>query len=97
MPLIRKHVLITTALSSALSLASAHAQSPSVAPSPGYNHKIPDKIMTPDTVETSIGALRFRGRASRPEAQEEVLPHLPLFLCRGSAFFYPPRAPGGAA
>lgn len=26
---------------------------------PGYNHKIPEKIMTPDTVETSIGTLRF--------------------------------------
>ncbi len=26
---------------------------------PGYNHKIPAKIMTPDTVETSIGTLRF--------------------------------------
>lgn len=28
-------------------------------PTPGYNHKIPDKIMTPDEVETSIGTLRF--------------------------------------
>jgi len=28
-------------------------------PTPGYNHKIPEKIMTPDTVETSIGTLRF--------------------------------------
>lgn len=26
---------------------------------PGYNHRIPEKIMTPDTVETSIGTLRF--------------------------------------
>lgn len=26
---------------------------------PGYNHKIPEKIMTPDTVETSIGTLNF--------------------------------------
>jgi hypothetical protein len=26
---------------------------------PGYNHVIPDKIMTPDTVETRIGTLEF--------------------------------------
>jgi hypothetical protein len=26
---------------------------------PGYNHVIPDKIMTPDTVETRIGTLKF--------------------------------------
>jgi len=26
---------------------------------PGYNHEIPAEIMTPDTVETSIGSLRF--------------------------------------
>jgi hypothetical protein len=76
MPLIRKHVLITTALASALSLASAHAQSPSVAPSPGYNHKIPDKIMTPDTVETSIGALKFRDGVPTVETTKKVYDHL---------------------
>src|SRR5688572_2121377 len=27
------------------------------APTPGFNNKIPEKIMTPDTVETRIGAL----------------------------------------
>lgn len=26
---------------------------------PGYNYKIPDKIMTPDTVETRLGTLKF--------------------------------------
>jgi len=33
----------------------AHAQQKT----PGYNHKIPDEIMTPDTVETRLGTLRF--------------------------------------
>ncbi|CFX47543.1 conserved exported protein of unknown function [Candidatus Filomicrobium marinum] len=28
-------------------------------PTPGYNYKIPDKIMTPDTVETRLGTLKF--------------------------------------
>jgi hypothetical protein len=26
---------------------------------PGYNHKIPPQIMTPDSVETRIGRLKF--------------------------------------
>ena len=26
---------------------------------PGYNYKIPDKVMTPDTVETRLGTLKF--------------------------------------
>ena len=26
---------------------------------PGYNNKIPDNILTPDTVKTRIGTLRF--------------------------------------
>ena len=26
---------------------------------PGFNHQIPDKIMTPDSVPTSIGTLDF--------------------------------------
>ena len=28
-------------------------------PTPGYNNKIPDYILTPDKVETRIGALKF--------------------------------------
>ena len=28
-------------------------------PTPGYNHEIPEKIMTPDSVETRIGTLKF--------------------------------------
>jgi len=40
----------------ALTGAPAFAQED---PTPGYNHKIPSKIMTPDTVQTPIGTLRF--------------------------------------
>ena len=35
------------------------AVSASEEPTPGFNHKIPDKIMTPDSVDTSIGTLEF--------------------------------------
>ena len=28
-------------------------------PTPGYNNKIPESILTPDTVETRVGTLEF--------------------------------------
>jgi hypothetical protein len=56
-------LLTATALSSVLlpGPASAQAQTPTTSgpPTPGYNQKIPDKIMTPDTVQSSIGTLNF--------------------------------------
>ncbi len=36
-------------------------------PTPGYNHPIPEKIMTPDEVQTRIGTLRFFD--GRPDAE----------------------------
>ena len=32
-------------------------------PTPGYNNKIPQEIMTPDTVQTRIGTLNFENEA----------------------------------
>ena len=46
--------LLAAALVGALALTNAPAQK-----TPGYNNKIPEKIMTPDTVETRIGTLKF--------------------------------------
>ena len=47
---------------------SAHGQQKT----PGYNHKIPDKIMTPDKVETRIGTLDFTdGRPSDAGLERE--------------------------
>ena len=44
-------------------LMAAAIASPSLAAdkeaTPGYNHKIPEAIMTPDTVKTRIGTLKF--------------------------------------
>jgi hypothetical protein len=34
---------------------------------PGYNHKIPDKIMTPANVQTSLGAMKFMDGFPTPE------------------------------
>ena len=44
-----------TFLSAAMFSATAHAEDPT----PGYNTKIPENIMTPDKVETRIGTLEF--------------------------------------
>ena len=38
---------------------TAQAQEQAGKTTPGYNHKIPAKIMTPDKVQTPIGALKF--------------------------------------
>src|SRR5690606_22877524 len=45
--------LIAAALVACVPAPGAQGQTP------GYNHKIPEKIMTPDTVETRLGTLRF--------------------------------------
>ena len=56
------------ALASVRAFTSAHAQQKT----PGYNHKIPDKIMTPDKVETRIGTLDFTdGRPSDAGLERE--------------------------
>jgi len=36
-----------------------NSRNSNVVPTPGYNTKIPDSIMTPDKVETRIGTLEF--------------------------------------
>jgi hypothetical protein len=43
---------------------------------PGYNNKIPNNILTPDTVETSIGTLKFFDGAPAPETAEKVYDYL---------------------
>ncbi|PZV38532.1 DUF1254 domain-containing protein [Mesorhizobium kowhaii] len=55
MTILYRQGLIAAAVVGALSLTSTQAQDKT----PGYNTKIPEKIMTPDKVETSIGTLNF--------------------------------------
>lgn len=45
---------------------------------PGYNHKIPEKIMTPDTVSTSIGTLNFFDGMPDESTVEKLYDHLDL-------------------
>jgi hypothetical protein len=52
----KKSILVLMAIAGAVAGALvANAQEKT----PGYNHKIPSKIMTPDTVETQLGTLNF--------------------------------------
>ncbi|MBD3258452.1 DUF1254 domain-containing protein [candidate division GN15 bacterium] len=50
-------------------------------PTPGYNHKIPEKIMTPDRVETRIGALEFFDGMPLPGTVDKLYDN--LLLMRG--------------
>ena len=42
-----------------LTLIATAKSAPAEDPTPGFNTKIPESIMTPDTVETRIGTLKF--------------------------------------
>ncbi|RJG06894.1 DUF1254 domain-containing protein [Noviherbaspirillum cavernae] len=54
------------------------AQAPSAAgsPTPGFNNKIPEKIMTPDTVQTRIGTLNFVDGVPTAETTQKVYDNL---------------------
>jgi hypothetical protein len=52
---------------------------------PGFNQKIPDKIMTPDTVQTRIGALEFVDGVPTPETTQRVYDNLDFL--RGTEVF----------
>jgi len=45
-------------------------------PTPGYNTKIPAKIMTPDTVETRLGTLKFFDGLPHPDTVKTVYDNL---------------------
>ena len=81
MKLTHKQHLIAAALAGALTLTSAHAQTPAAPaaggpPTPGFNHKIPEKILTPDTVETRIGTLTFVDGVPTAETAQKVYDNL---------------------
>jgi len=68
-----KQNLIAAALSLALALSAASAWAQNT---PGYNHKIPEQIMTPDTVETRIGTLKFFDGFPTKETTQKVYDNL---------------------
>lgn len=63
---------IVAAFTGALTLTGAYAQTPT----PGFNNKIPDKIMTPDKVETRLGTLNFIDGVPTIETTQKVYDNL---------------------
>ena len=56
---IRRSGLVVAAFANALLVSSAYAQVPKPGenPTPGFNNEIPEKLLTPDKVESPIGSL----------------------------------------
>jgi hypothetical protein len=69
-----KPTLIAAALAIIVTFITASVQGQEK--TTGYNQKIPEKIMTPDTVETRIGTLRFFDGLPTKETTQKVYDHL---------------------
>jgi hypothetical protein len=67
-----KTQLIAAILTGALAITSAHAQDKT----PNYNHPIPEKIMTPDKVESRIGPLNFVDGIPTVETTQKLFDNL---------------------
>lgn len=76
-----KEVFIASTVAIALMILPLLA----VEPTPGYNHKIPEKIMTPDRVDTRIGSLEFFDGMPKPDTVEKLYDN--LLLMRGVEAF----------
>ena len=70
----RPLILGLTVLMSALFSSSACAEEPT----PGYNTKIPDWVLTPDTVETRLGTLEFFDGIPNEKAAAALFANLDL-------------------
>jgi hypothetical protein len=72
MKMTRKQDLIAAVLACALATATAQAEEKT----PGFNQKIPERIMTPDKVETRLGTLNFVDGVPTEETTQKVYDHL---------------------
>lgn len=66
-----KNILAVTLVAGLTFLSVAQAQN-----TPGYNHNIPESIMTPDMVKTSIGDLEFHDGIPTQETTQKVFDNL---------------------
>ncbi len=73
-----KQNLMATTLVGALALANAYAQTSPTSESttPGFNNKIPETILTPDTVQTRIGTLNFVDGVPTTDTAQKVYDNL---------------------
>lgn len=77
MTLLDKRFIVSTTIAGVLMMTTAYAQSRAGEnPTPGFNNKIPDKIMTPDKVETRIGPLNFVDGVPTAETAQKAYDHL---------------------
>ena len=68
---------LVAAIGGVLSPISASAQQSIVAaPTPGFNYLIPEKILTPDKVETSLGTLNFVDGVPTAETAQKMYDNL---------------------
>ena len=65
-------MLTPVVLAAALSVSGAHAQEKT----PKFNQKIPEKIMTPDKVQTRIGTLNFVDGVPTPQTTQALYDNL---------------------
>ena len=72
--LILRSVFMTVAVLLLIALQAPLTQAKSV--TPGYNYKIPQSIMTPNKVETSIGKLDFYDGLPSRATSEKVFDYL---------------------
>jgi hypothetical protein len=76
MSIIRSQSLVVR-LAAALALTAVHTQALAQdAPTPGFNQKIPDQIMSPDKVETRLGTLNFVDGVPTAETTQLVYDNL---------------------
>jgi hypothetical protein len=89
MRIIREQSLVAAVLAGTLTLTSAYAQAQAQAsggpPTPGFNNKIPEKILTPDKVETRLGTLNFVDGVPTVETTQKVYDNLDFL--RGTEVF----------
>lgn len=71
-----KRLSLTVAPVLALLLGQCFSNSAFAQATPGYNNKIPAKIMTPDTVPTRIGTLEFFDGLPTDETSNKLFDHL---------------------
>ncbi len=60
----------------AIALMALLAEAGWAQPTPGYNTKIPESIMTPNDLETRIGTFRYFDGIPTPETAEAIYNHL---------------------
>jgi len=79
------HLKIVVGAVAVMALTIVNASVQAQEKTPGFNQKIPEKIMTPDTVETRIGALKFVDGVPTPETAQKVYDNLDFL--RGTEVF----------